>query len=126
MDEPPTANADDETGRPDEIVRRFDSKKNVRQAQKTGIIFDRGRGNGIPATTTNIEPVNPDRIKDATGARNADAWMDIDITGKKVLRRMTKEGHKEIVIQEDISTSDIQNAGKTRRGNRGKYPVDDD
>lgn len=79
MSEPISENADEGVGQADEVVRRFDSRKNVRQARKNGIKFDKDRGSGIPATTTNIEPVNPDRIKDVTGARNADAWMDIDI-----------------------------------------------
>jgi hypothetical protein len=106
-------------------VRRFDSRKNVRHAQKNGIKFDNDRGSGIPATTTNIEPVNPDKIKDVTGARNADAWMDIEIAGKRVVRRMTKEGRKEIVIQEDVSREDIQNVGRTHRSKQSKEALDE-
>lgn len=79
----------------------------------------------MPATTTNIEPVNPDRIKDVTGARNADAWIDIDISGKRVLRRATKEGRKEIVIQEDILSENIQDAGRTHQSERGWQAQDE-
>lgn len=116
----PTAENPADIGLPGEIVRRFDSRKNIKQAQKTGIKFNRSRGSGIPATTTNIEPVDPDKIKDATGARNADFWVDIDISGKRILRRTTKEGRKEIVLQEDVSTDDIQGFGRTHRSKRGQ------
>lgn len=106
-------------------MRRFDSPKNVKQAKKHGIQFDEAQGTGIPATTTNIDPVNPDRIKDVTGARNADAWMDIDISGKRILRRTTKEGRKEIVIQENILSKNTQDAGRTHRSERGRLAHED-
>jgi hypothetical protein len=51
-----------------------------------------------------------------TGARNADYFMDINIEGKQVLRRTTKSGHKEIVIQENIRPEDILDSGRTRKG----------
>jgi hypothetical protein len=98
-----------------EIVRRFDSAKAVRKAKKSGFAFDPNEGQGIPATSTNVDPVDPDEIKTMTGARNADAFMDIDITGKQVLRWYTKAGHKELVIQEDVAPEDIVATGRTRK-----------
>ena len=113
MDEPTHEAPDEPTPAPREIVRRFDSRKNVKQARKHGIRFDLTKGNGIPAASTDIEPVNPDRIKEVTGARNADAWMDINVTGKQVVRRVTKAGRKEIVIREDIDPGQIVTSGRT-------------
>lgn len=63
--------------------------------------------------TTDVIPQSPDQIKRLTGARNADAYMDIDVTGKRLLRRFTKGGVKEIVIQDDIDSEDIPYSGKT-------------
>ena len=118
MDEPTPETADAPPLPPREIVRRFESRTNVKQARKQGIRFDQKRGNGIPAASTDIEPVNPDRIKEVTGARNADAWMDIDITGKQTLRRVTKAGRKEIVIREDVDPEQIVASGRTLRTER--------
>lgn len=92
--------------------------------RRRGIRFDETKGTGIPATTIDIEPVDPDRIRDVTGARNADAWMDIDITELKVLRRLTKSGRKEIVILEDILARQVIDAGRT--SGPGAYLNDDD
>lgn len=118
MDEPTPEAADEPMPAPRQIVRRFDSRKNVKRARKHGIHFDVTKGNGIPAASTDIEPVNPDRIKEATGARNADAWIDIDVTGKQVLRRVTKAGRKEIVIREDIDPGQIVASGRTVQTDR--------
>jgi hypothetical protein len=101
-------------GQPGEIVRRFDRQKTIKSAKKTGVRFDAQRGQGIPTTSTELEPINPGKIRDLTGARNADHYMDIAIDGKKVIRRTTKAGHKEIVVQEDILPTDIVGYGKTR------------
>ncbi len=90
------------TTQPREIVRRFDSTKNIKAAKKDGIAYNAEKGNGVPTTTTDIEPVNPDSIRRVTGASSAEAHVDIDITGKQVVRRTTKTGNKEIVVQEDI------------------------
>jgi hypothetical protein len=102
-----------------EVVRRFDSRKNVKRAKRRGIRFDATKGNGIPATTTDIEPVDPDRIKEATCARNADAWMDIEVTNKRVRRRFTKAGQKEIVILEDVDAGQILASGRTSHADAG-------
>lgn len=125
MSEPSSEPFGEGIGQQDEIVRRFDSRRNVKDAKKNGIKFDPNKGIGIPATTTNIEPVGPDRIREVTGARSADAWIDIDISGKKVLRRTTKEGRKEIVIQEDIPRNDIIGSGRTRRSRGSKEAHDE-
>jgi RHS repeat-associated protein len=99
-----------------EIVRRFMSKQDVKKAKKKGIPFDpKAKKPGIDAATTDIEPVNPDAIKDMLGARNADAYVDIDISGKKVLRRKTKAGHNEIVILEDVKPEDIVGKGTVKK-----------
>jgi len=87
-----------------EIVRRFDSKANIKNAKKNGIAYDSTKGSGIPTATTNIEPLWPDKIKTLLGAKNADYYIDIDITNKTVLRRKTKQGKHEIVIQQDINS----------------------
>lgn len=105
-------------------MRRFDSRRNVKRARRRGIPFDETKGIGIPATTIDIEPVDSDRIKDVTGARNADAWMDIDITDMRVLRRLTKSGRKEIVILEDVLARQVIDAGQT--SGRGAYFNEDD
>lgn len=47
--------------------------------------------------------------------RQSDAWLDIAINGKRVLRRTTKEGRKEIIIQEDIKIDDVRDFGRTRK-----------
>lgn len=85
----------------------------MRRAKRRGIRFEASLGTGIPATTTDIAPVDPDRIKEVTGARHSDAWMDIDITGKRVLRRFTKAGRKEIVILDDILATQVIASGRT-------------
>jgi RHS repeat-associated protein len=105
----------EDVGQPGETVRRFDSKRAVKEAKKNGIEFDPEKGRGIPTTTTDIDPVNPDKIKEITGADNADAYIDIKIENKKVLRRTTKAGQKEIVILEDIKPEDIIDSGRTRK-----------
>jgi RHS repeat-associated protein len=106
-------------GKEGEIVRRFDSKQGIKDAKKNGIPFDPEKGNGIPTTSTDIEPRDPDKIKKATGADAADHFADIDISGKKVLRTKTKEGQPEIRVQEDINPEDIVATGRTEKG-RGK------
>ncbi len=100
---------------PTEVVRRFDTGRKIKEARKIGIKYDPTLGNGIPATSTDVEPVDPDEIKRITGARGADEFIDIDISGKQVLRRNTKAGNKEIVIQEDVLPDDIVGSGKVRR-----------
>jgi RHS repeat-associated protein len=114
--EPVTPKSISEATQPREIVRRFDTAKNVKAARKKGITYDPEKGNGIPTTSTNIEPVNPNAIREITGARSADAFIDVDITGKQVLRRTTKAGNKEIVVQETIKPEDIVGHGKVKRG----------
>lgn len=109
------AKATNELGQPGEVARRFDSKKAVKNAKKNGIAFDPARGEGIPATSIDIEPVEPDAIKELSGAQNADHYMDISIEGKPILRRNTKAGHKEIVIRADIAPEDIVATGRTRK-----------
>jgi hypothetical protein len=79
------------------------------------MVFDPAKGEGIPATSIDIQPVEPDAIRDLSGARNADHYMDIIIDGKPVLRRNTKAGHKEIVIRADIRPEDIVASGRTRK-----------
>jgi RHS repeat-associated protein len=102
-----------------EIVRRFMSKKDQKRAIKEGIKFDPNATHpGIPTATTNIDPVNPDKIKEILGAQNADTFIDIDISGKSVVRRNTKSGKKEIVVQENINAKDIRQKGKTAKNKR--------
>lgn len=98
-----------------EIVRRFDSKTNIKNAKKKGITYDSSQGSGIPTATTNIEPVGTDKIKKLLGAKNADYYIDIDITDKAVLRRKTKQGNHEIVIQQDIKPEDIIDSGRVKK-----------
>lgn len=114
-DEPGGRAAGVEIGAPGEIVRRFDSRRNVKRAKKRGIRYDSNKGAGIPAVTTDVIPRKPDEIKRLTGARNADAFMDIDVTGKRLLRRFTKSGSKEFVIQDDIARRDIKKSGRTNK-----------
>jgi hypothetical protein len=108
-----------------EIVRRFDSKTNIKNAKKNGIVYDSTKGSGIPTATTNIEPVGPDKIKELLGAKNADYYMDINITNKLVLRRKTKQGHYEIVIQENIKPEDIVESGIVKKGQKSKTSGED-
>jgi len=103
-----------------EVVRRFDTKQNIKQIKKEGITYDPSRGNGIPTTSTNIDPVNPNKIRQATGARAADAYVDIDVTNKKKFERKTKAGKREIVIQESISPKDIVDSGKVQNSKFSK------
>lgn len=103
-----------------EIVRRFDSKANIKNAKKNGIIYDPTKGSGIPAATTNIEPIGVDKIKQLLGAKNADHYMDIDITDKPVLRRKTKQGNHEIVIQQDIKPEDIVDSGRVKKSQQSQ------
>ena len=103
---------------PREFVRRFDSKAKIKKARKNGIAFDPEKGHGIPTTTTQIDPVNPDKIIDMTGAKSADAYIDIDVTGKKTNRLTTKAGHIEIRVLEDIKPEDIVHHGRVRKSKR--------
>ncbi len=104
------------------IVRRFDSKKNIKKLKKKGMEFDPEKGKGIPTTSTNIDPVNPDKIREMTGARSADAYVDIDVTGKKILEIKTKKGHVEVRIQENIDPEDIVSGsgGRVKKRKRSK------
>jgi hypothetical protein len=72
--------ADEQMQTARQFVRRFDGKAAIKSAKKYGIQFDSG-DSGISAVSTDIEPVEPDTIRDMTGAENADYWMDIDVTG---------------------------------------------
>jgi len=103
-----------------EIVRRFDSKANIKNAKKKGITYDSSKGSGIPTATTNIEPLCADKIKELLGAKNADYYMDIDITDKPVLRRKTKQGNHEIVIQQDIKPEDIVSSGIVKKSQKSQ------
>jgi RHS repeat-associated protein len=97
-------------------VRRFDTKKNIKKAKKNGIDYDPEKGSGISATTTNIEPVNPNKIREITGmSREPEAYMDIDVTGKTMIQKTTKSGHIEFQIQGDILPTDISATGKVSR-----------
>jgi hypothetical protein len=113
------AKSTEERGQSGEFVRRFDSKKAVKDAKKHGIAFDPAKDEGIPE----MEPVDPDTIKDLTGAQNADHYMDVSIESKPVIRRNTKAGHKEIVIRADLRPEDILATGRTRK--RRLSPDDD-
>jgi RHS repeat-associated protein len=106
-------------GAPGEIVRRFDTRKNIKNAKKNGIPFDPKKGQGIPTATTNIDPVDPDAIRELTGARAADEYVDIDISGKDVVETRTKAGNIEIRVQEDIRPEDILGSGRVRRSRYG-------
>jgi len=68
-----------------EIVRRFTTKKKAKQAKKKGIQYNNTdqKGGGISTTATTIEPVDPDKIRDMTGAASAEYYIDISINGKK-------------------------------------------
>ena len=102
-------------GTPKEIVRRFDSKANIKRAKKNGIQFDAKKGAGIPTTTTDIAPVDPDAIMELLGARNAEHYMDIDISRKKVIRQTSKSGVKEIKVAESIAKEDIISSGRVQK-----------
>jgi hypothetical protein len=101
-------------GAPTERIhaRRFGTKQQVKEWRTKGIKYDPAKGKGIPATTTDILPVNPDDIRDVTGARSAQYYIEIDITEKKGFVRKTKSGNVEYVIQSDISPEDIKNSGR--------------
>ena len=103
-----------------EIVRRFDSKKNIKDARKNGIEFDPEKGSGISTTTTTIEPVGPDKIKELTGARSADAFIDINVAGKKKLVTNTKAGKQDIKVQETIKSEDIVGHGRVAKNKKSK------
>jgi RHS repeat-associated protein len=103
-------------GKEGEVVRRFMSKQDAKTARKKGIPFDPGaKKPGIDTATTDIDPVDPDAIKEMTGARNADAFVDIDISDKSIIRRRTKAGHHEIVVLEDIAAEDIVGSGRVAK-----------
>ncbi len=110
-----------ELGGEGEIVRRFLNKKAMKNAKKRGIAFDAGaKRPGIDTTTTNIQPIGPDKIKEMTGARNADNFIDIDISGISVIRRKTKAGHHEIVLLEDIDPERIVDTGRVIKSRRSR------
>ena len=104
-----------DVGRDGEVVRRFDSKSKIKDLKKNGIEFDPDKGNGIPTTTTNIEPVGPDKIKELTGANNATNFADIDISGLPVNRTTTKAGVTEIRVQVDIESTRVIDVGRVRK-----------
>src|SRR5205807_7878280 len=101
-----------------EIVRRFLSKADAKNAAKNGITYDPEKGAGISTTTTTIDPVNPDKIRQMKGARNADHYIDVDITGKPRLTTRTKEGHADIKVQADIAPQDIVDGGPVRKSEK--------
>jgi hypothetical protein len=102
------------------IVRRFDSKSEIKKARKEGIKIDPVAGEGPRATTINIEPIDPDRIRDATGARNADYYMNTDATNRRTRERRTKRGRIEIVIMDDIHAEDIIDSRRVAKSSRSR------
>jgi hypothetical protein len=111
-----------DVGKEGEFVRRFLSRKAARKAKKYGIAIDATKGLGVPAASSDIEPIDPDWLKRMLGVRHADYYVDIAIEGKRVLRRRTKAGYKEIVILSDIAENDVVFMGKTLK----RRPSDDD
>ncbi len=101
------------------IVRRFDSKQKIKRAKKHGIAIDPNmapdRTPAIPTTTTSIDPVNPNTIRKLTAAQRIEAFIDIDVTGKRLLVTKTKAGVTEIRVLDDIDASDIVNSGRVRK-----------
>ncbi|GEM_PF-3359830 len=51
--------------------------------------------------------------------------MDIDITDKPVLRRKTKQGNHEIVIQQDIKSEDIVDSGRVKKSQKSQTSGED-
>ena len=97
-----------------DTARRFMGRKEFKNVKKNGLVFDPdiARNGGIPATTTNISPVGADNIRDITGAKCADYFVDFDISDVQTLLRKTKSGNTEIVILESIPPEKIVFSGR--------------
>lgn len=70
----------------------------------------------ISATSINVEPKHPDKIKRSTGALGADYYVDIDVSNKNVsFKGPTKGGVYDYKIQSDVLPDDIIGWGRVKK-----------
>ncbi len=98
-------------------VRRFMSKQEYKEFKKNGFIFDpNDPRRGISATSITTKPINPDMIKQKTGALGADYYVDIDVSNKnKFFKGRTKGGLTDWKIQDNVNPSDIIGSGRVKK-----------
>lgn len=97
-------------------VRRFLSSAELKQLRREGLAYDPMKGSGIPTTTRNFTPATQDIARARTGARSADRYVDLDVTG--VPRRpttSTRSGLPEYPIQGNITPEMIIGHGRVPR-----------
>ena len=71
---------------------------------------------GISATVTSLEPRNPDKIINETGAKDADYYVDIDVSRKKIVYKGdTKKGWPNYEIRDNVSPDDIVGSGRVKK-----------
>lgn len=89
-------------------VRRFVSKKEMKQLKKNGLEFNEDLGNGIPTTTRNFNPKNQSAVRRKLGARHAEFQVDIDATAiPRGETTVTRSGLPEFPLQGNIRPEDI-------------------
>ncbi len=81
--------------------------------RKDGVRFDPARGSGIPTTTRNFTPANQDIARARTGARNAEFYVDLDVTGvPRGPTTVTRSGLPEFPIRGDLAPEMIIEFGR--------------
>jgi RHS repeat-associated protein len=94
-------------------VRRFLSKSELKELRKGGVRFDPTKGSGIPTTTRNFNPANQDIARSKTGARSAEYFVDLDVTGvRRGPQTVTRSGLPEYPIQGDLTPQMILDYGR--------------
>ena len=93
------------------------SRAEYKQFKKVGFTYDpKDPRQGISATTTNLKPRNPDKIKNDTGAKGADYYVDIDVSRKKIgFKGDTKGGWRDYKIRDNVSPDDIVDSGRVQK-----------
>ncbi len=91
-------------------VRRYVSRREMKQIKKHGIIYDPNAGDGIPTTTQNFTARSQGHARGMTGARSAQYEIDFD-TGDLLEgpTKVTKGGLPEYPIQGDLLPDMITN-----------------
>jgi hypothetical protein len=94
-------------------VRRFVPRSELKQLKQEGMVFDASKGSGIPTTTRNFAPATQDIARTKTGARNAEFYVDLDVSGvARGPTTITRSGLPEYPIQGDLVPEMILGFGR--------------
>lgn len=99
------------------LVRRFMPCKEMKQMKKKGFVYDpKDPRGGISATSVNVPPCDPDKIRNRTGALGAGCYADINTKDLNVvLKGITKGGLPDWKIKDNVTPDRIVGSGKVRK-----------